>query len=211
MRIARKMTADEAAPCGSAPSPKRREQPVVAEYQTSTRQALANADCRIVPSLGSRRRLRRRWPGASAAAQPWKARAAHAGPHRWARRSSWLLRHPAPVAAQPSSSPPNCPARGHRVNGGPAGRRMRSATPTIDPETTPKGSAPTRKTDKNSQLRNYQDRYLRHLLTPGARSGWLAPSLPPRRCLAECACSAHAPALARDADDPRASTDRRHR
>ncbi len=26
----------------------------------------------------------------------------------------------------------HCPARGHRVNGGPTGRRMRSATPTID-------------------------------------------------------------------------------
>jgi hypothetical protein len=31
---------------------------------------------------------------------------------------------------------PDCPARGHRVNGG---RRMRSATPTIDPVTTHKG------------------------------------------------------------------------
>jgi len=36
---------------------------------------------------------------------------------------------------QPSSSSPDCPARGHRVNGGPAGRRSRSAKPTIDPAT----------------------------------------------------------------------------
>jgi len=31
---------------------------------------------------------------------------------------------------------PHCPARGHRVQGGPAGRRMRSAAPTPDPVTT---------------------------------------------------------------------------
>ena len=35
----------------------------------------------IVPGQKmSRRRLRRRWPGVSAAARPWEARAAHAGP-----------------------------------------------------------------------------------------------------------------------------------
>ena len=33
---------------------------------------------------------------------------------------------------------PDCPARGHRVNGDPTGRRTRSATPTIDPTTTHK-------------------------------------------------------------------------
>jgi hypothetical protein len=43
--------------------------------------------------------------------------------------------------------PSACPARGHRVNGGPAGRRTRSAAPTtIDPATTHPGLAPTRKT-----------------------------------------------------------------
>jgi hypothetical protein len=36
-----------------------------------------------------------------------------------------------------------CPARGHRVQGGPPGRRMRSAAPTLDPVTTHLGSAPT--------------------------------------------------------------------
>jgi hypothetical protein len=35
----------------------------------------------VVLSDGVKRRLRRRWPGVSAAAQPLKARAAHAGPH----------------------------------------------------------------------------------------------------------------------------------
>ncbi len=43
---------------------------------------------------------------------------------------------------EPSSSPPKCPARGHRVKGRPAGRRTRSATPTLDPVAAPKESAP---------------------------------------------------------------------
>jgi hypothetical protein len=37
---------------------------------------------------------------------------------------------------------PDCPARGHRINHGPAGRRMRSATPPIDPMPAPTDSAP---------------------------------------------------------------------
>ena len=43
---------------------------------------------------------------------------------------------------------PDCPARGHRVNGGPPGRRMRSAPPTIDTATTHKDSAPARKSEE---------------------------------------------------------------
>jgi hypothetical protein len=38
--------------------------------------------CSSWSPIASRRRLRHRWPGISAAAQPPKARAAHAGPHR---------------------------------------------------------------------------------------------------------------------------------
>ncbi len=34
---------------------------------------------------------------------------------------------------------PDCPARGHRLNGDPPGRRTRSATPTIDPATSHMG------------------------------------------------------------------------
>jgi hypothetical protein len=38
----------------------------------------------------------------------------------------------------PSPSAPDCPVRGHRVNGAPCrSRRMRSATPAIDPAATP--------------------------------------------------------------------------
>ncbi len=40
----------------------------------------------------------------------------------------------------------DCPDRGHRVQGGPAGRRMRSAPPTLDPASTQLVLAPTRKT-----------------------------------------------------------------
>jgi hypothetical protein len=40
---------------------------------------------------------------------------------------------------------PDCPSRGHRLNGDPSGRRMRSAPPTIDPATTHKGQAAMRK------------------------------------------------------------------
>jgi len=40
----------------------------------------------------------------------------------------------------------NCPDRGHRVQGGPAGRRTRSATPTLDPAATHLLLAPTRRT-----------------------------------------------------------------
>jgi hypothetical protein len=50
--------------------------------------------------------------------------------------------HPArsPVLPEsPSSSPHDCPARGHRVKGGPAGRRFAQ---TLDPVPAPKDSAP---------------------------------------------------------------------
>ena len=50
------------------------------------------------PVSRSRRRLRRRWPGASAAAQPWEARAAHAGPHGEIRQISQAHSHAAGAA-----------------------------------------------------------------------------------------------------------------
>ena|SRR5689334_19279653 len=40
----------------------------------------------------------------------------------------------------------DCPDRGHRVQGGPAGRHMRSAPPILDPASTHLVLAPTRKT-----------------------------------------------------------------
>src|SRR5262245_1846616 len=58
-----------------------------------------------------------------------------------ARRATHLRGTPIEVAHTPrapverigpSPSLPNCPARGHRVNGGPLCRRKRSATPIID-------------------------------------------------------------------------------
>jgi hypothetical protein len=43
-----------------------------------------------------------------------------------------------PVRDLPSRSAPDCPVRGHRVNGAPCrSRRMRSATPTLDPAAAP--------------------------------------------------------------------------
>ncbi len=87
------------------------------------------AGCRIKPYLDQERHrcaapLARR----QRRAQPWEARPAHAGPHRaGSRRSRPLTRHADRCSAQPSSSARNCPARGHRVNGGPPGRRTRSA------------------------------------------------------------------------------------
>ena len=42
----------------------------------------------------------------------------------------------------------DCPARGHHVQGGPAGRRTRSATPTLDPAATHLVVPPMRKTGK---------------------------------------------------------------
>ncbi len=64
---------------------------------------------------------------------------------RWDARPARARRSSRSSADQPISSvmlsvlcgavflAPYCPARGHRVNGGPPGRRTRSATPTIDP------------------------------------------------------------------------------
>jgi hypothetical protein len=45
----------------------------------------------------------------------------------------------------PSSLAVHCPVRGHRVNDGPLGRRMRSASPTIDPAPLARIEAPARK------------------------------------------------------------------
>lgn len=50
----------------------------------------------------------------------------------------------------------DCPARGHRVQGGPAGRRTRSATPTLDPAATHLVLAPTRKAGTEQLIRDIQ-------------------------------------------------------
>jgi hypothetical protein len=46
----------------------------------------------------------------------------------------------------------DCPDHGHRVQGGPPGRRMRSATPTLDPAAAHLGSAPTRGRGQSSNI-----------------------------------------------------------
>jgi len=47
----------------------------------------------------------------------------------------------------------NCPDRGHRVQGGPAGRRTRSATLPLDPAATHLLLAPTRRTGQGRRIR----------------------------------------------------------
>jgi hypothetical protein len=102
--------------------------------------ALALPNCAI---FRSRRRLRRRVRRSPRRALPWEARPARP-------------RRPGPIAALTNSPAPagrgyavflgfDCPDRGHRVQGGPAGRRMRSAPPTLDPASTHLVLAPTRK------------------------------------------------------------------
>ena len=49
----------------------------------------------------------------------------------------------------------DCPARGHHVQGGPAGRRTRSATPTLDPAATHLVLAPTRKAGTEQLIRGH--------------------------------------------------------
>ena len=90
----------------------------------------------------SRRRLRRRVRRSPRRALPGEARPARP-------------RRPEPIAALTNSHQRqagttvflalDCPARGHHVQGGPAGRRTRSATPTLDPAATHLVLAPTRK------------------------------------------------------------------
>src|SRR6266568_131541 len=95
----------------------------------------------------SRRRARRRWPvvsaGLSLGGPPSARRATHHRGHSDQDGSTGTGRVP---ARGPVFLAPDCPARGHRVQGGPPGRRTRSATPTLDPATTHKDSAPTRRT-----------------------------------------------------------------
>jgi hypothetical protein len=50
----------------------------------------------------------------------------------------------------------DCPARGHHVQGGPAGRRTRSATPTLDPAATHLVLAPTRKAGTEQLIEDIQ-------------------------------------------------------
>jgi hypothetical protein len=69
-------------------------------------------------------------------------------PHRSATADRVGLPGARPGAVRAVFSPHHCPARGHRVNGGPAGRRLRSATPTIDPATAHEDMAPIGRTGK---------------------------------------------------------------
>ena len=85
-------------------------------------------------------------------ARPARARRTSAT-YRWINHA-----HPSGLpgaAREPSSSPRNCPARGHRVNAA-CGAASRSATPSIDPATTPKDSAPARKRDRSGGQGGYQ-------------------------------------------------------
>jgi hypothetical protein len=80
-------------------------------------------------------------PG-SALARPARRTPGHT---RAAPRSRPLARRARRVQRAAAYLAPDCPARGCRVNGGPSGRRKRSAAPTIDPTTTHMDRAPARK------------------------------------------------------------------
>jgi hypothetical protein len=86
-------------------------------------------------------------------ARPWEARPAHAEPHT-CMVAQIKMPHPPRKAVQLIAVflALDCPARGHRVNGGPPGRRMLTATPTIDPAPTHRGSAPARKTETDQDM-----------------------------------------------------------
>jgi len=103
--------------------------------------------------FSSRRRLRRRVRRSPRRALPWEARPARP-------------RRPEPIAALTNSHQRqagttvflalDCPARGHHVQGGPAGRRTRSATPTLDPAATHLVLAPTRKAGTEQLIEDIQ-------------------------------------------------------
>jgi hypothetical protein len=92
----------------------------------------------------TRRRLRRRWPGVSAGLSLSRGSPAHAGPHsRRAHRSRRRTRQAGPYCTghlprrtRLSSSRP--PRLGRSLRS----RRMRSTSPTLDPESTYQDSAP---------------------------------------------------------------------
>jgi hypothetical protein len=65
----------------------------------------------------------------------------------------------------PSSSAIHCPARCYRVNGGPTGRRMRSATPTIDPAPTRQGFGACGEDGAEQEVRVAITSYLRFEMT----------------------------------------------
>lgn len=111
---------------------------------------LSRSWIKAAPAAPQARRPRR--------AQPWRGppgarRAAHS-----AGKPSWLPRRGSASAAQPSSSAPDYPAGGHRVNGGPTDRRMRSAAPTIDPAPIRTVTAPVRTTDRTRDRLNMPSR-----------------------------------------------------
>ena len=70
-------------------------------------------------------------PAVSAAALPWRPARRTAGQSAGGPDPTGSFGSQ-DCSAGLSSSRPDCPRRGHRVNGGPAGRRMRSAAPTIE-------------------------------------------------------------------------------
>jgi hypothetical protein len=72
----------------------------------------------------SRRRLRRRWPGVGSGLSVGDARPAHAGPHPHGRQIEAAHTSRRPVHLAAVFLAPDCPARGHRVKGGPTGRRF---------------------------------------------------------------------------------------
>ncbi len=95
------------------------------------------------PRLAGRLRLRLSGHGARppvrspVSARPRLAAATPAG--RQPGQQTCQLPGARPNVARTVTLAPDCPARSHRVNGGPASRRSRSATPTIDPSTAPMG------------------------------------------------------------------------
>jgi hypothetical protein len=76
-------------------------------------------------------------------------------------------------SAVASFSALHCPARGHRVNGGPAGRRMRLALPIIGAAPTHQGSARLREVRRGAAIPQGQNRYRRVLVPwlPGLQTG----------------------------------------
>jgi hypothetical protein len=103
-------------------------------------------------------------------AQPWEARPAHAGP---IRTQDTLIKaaHPSrvPVGRTAVFLAPNCPVRGHRVNGGPAGRRTGSATPTIGTAAHSQGFGTYQEDGQNQDYQSRRGQNIRSCRTLGFR------------------------------------------
>ena len=72
---------------------------------------------------------------------PWKARPAHAGPHRMGRADHSSSHVTQPGSTQPSSSPSDCPGRGHRVKGALRASHAIGVLPPLDPAAARQGMA----------------------------------------------------------------------